>query len=241
MSTFILIHGSWHGAWNWHKVVPQLQKAGHTAIALDLPGHGRNWTPPADISLQDYVDCVCRAIDEQTEPVILVGHSRSGIVLSQVAEYRPDKIKLTIYLAAYLIPGGQAMLPMALSDTDALILPNLILDQKQGWHMLKEEAFKPALYADCPDEDLALCRSLLTPEPNAPSATPLQLTGENFGRVPRVYIECLQDRAVSPKLQKQMYTALSCQKVISMNTSHSPFFSAPEQLTGHLLTLERDY
>lgn len=95
-----------------------------------------------------------------------------------------------------------------------LILPNLIVNQEEGWHMLKENAFRDALYADCPDEIVELAQTLLTPEPNIPGATPLQLTEENYGRVPRVYIECLQDRAISPSLQKQMYTAVSCQKVI---------------------------
>lgn len=52
MSTFILVHGSWHGAWNWHKVVPLLEKAGHKAIALDMPGHELDKTPLAEVTLQ---------------------------------------------------------------------------------------------------------------------------------------------------------------------------------------------
>jgi len=68
-------------------------------------------------------------------------------------------------------------------------------------------------------------------------ATPVAVTQENFGRVPRVYIECLQDRAIPPALQKQMYTATPCRNVLSMDTSHSPFFSAPRALADHLLAL----
>lgn len=237
MSTYVLIHGSWHGPWCWYKIVPRLEKAGHKTIALDLPGHGREWTPPRDVSMQSYVDCVCTVLDHQPEPVILVGHSRGGIVISQTAEHRPEKIKTLVYLAAFLIPNGEAMLPTALSDTESLIVSNLTVNEEQGWHMLKAEAFKDALYADCSDEDVALARALLTPEPNAPVATPLQTSNENFGRIPRVYIECLQDRGVSPSLQKKMYTAVPCQKVISMNTSHSPFLSAPEELVSHLTAL----
>lgn len=166
-----------------------------------------------------------------------MGHSRGGIVISQAAEYRPQKIKTLVYLAAYLIPNGEAMLPTALGDTESLIGPNLILDEAQGWHMLKAEAFKDALYGDCADEDVALAAALLTPEPNAPVATPLQTSPTNLGRVPSAYIECLQDRGVTPSLQRKMYTAASCQRVISMNTSHSPFFSAPEELVSHLIAL----
>ncbi len=237
MSTYILVHGSWHGAWCWYKVIPLLEKAGHRAIALDLPGHGRDWTPASAVTMQSYVDAVCKVLDAQAEPVILVGHSRGGIVVSQTAEHRPEKIKMLVYLTAYLIPDGEAMLPTALSDTESLIGPNLVLDEEQGWHMLKAEAFRGALYGDCSDEDVALASALLTPEPNAPVATPLQTSAENLGRIPSVYIECLQDRGVSPSLQKKMYTAGACQRVISMHTSHSPFFSAPEELVSHLTAL----
>lgn len=48
MKTFILIHGSWHSAWNWHKVIPILEQQGHKVIAVDLPGMGRDKTPIQD-------------------------------------------------------------------------------------------------------------------------------------------------------------------------------------------------
>jgi pimeloyl-ACP methyl ester carboxylesterase len=237
MSTYVLIHGSWHGAWCWYKIIPLLEQAGHKAIALDLPGHGRDWTAARDVSMQSYVDSVCKILDAQTEPVILVGHSRGGIVISQTAEQRPKKIRTLVYLAAFLIPNGEAMLPTALSDTESLIVSNLVVNEEQGCHMLKAEAFREALYADCSEEDVALATALLTPEPNAPVATPLNLSEEKFGRVERVYIETLRDKGVTPTLQKKMYTASSCQKVISLETSHSPFLSAPEKLVSHLASL----
>jgi pimeloyl-ACP methyl ester carboxylesterase len=237
MSTYVLIPGSWHGAWCWYKIIPLLEQAGHTAIALDLPGHGRDWTAARDISMQSYVDSVRKILDAQPEPAILVGHSRGGIVISQTAEYRPEKIQTLVYLAAYLIPNGDAMLPTALGDTESLIASNLVLNEAEGYHMLKQEVFKAALYADCSQEDVALATALLTPEPNAPVATPLNLSDENFGRVARVYIETLQDKGVTPSLQKKMYTATLCQKVISMTTSHSPFLSAPEELVSYLTSL----
>jgi pimeloyl-ACP methyl ester carboxylesterase len=236
MNTYVFIHGSWHGAWCWYKIVPLLEAAGHKAIAIDLPGHGRDWTAAGDVTMQSYVDSVVKVLDEQAEPVILVGHSRGGIVISQTAEARPDKIKVLVYLAAFLIPNGEPMIQTALSDSESLIVANLNLNEAAGWHMLKEEAFKDALYGDCSAEDLALARSLLTPEPNAPVGTPLQLSESNFGRIPRVYIETLQDKGVTPGVQKKMYTATPCQQVLSLNTSHSPFLSAPQSLVEHLLT-----
>jgi pimeloyl-ACP methyl ester carboxylesterase len=237
MSTYVLIHGSWHGAWCWYKIIPLLEQAGHKAIALDLPGHGRDWTAARDVSMQSYVESVCNILDAQPEPVILVGHSRGGIVISQAAEHRPEKIRTLVYLAAFLIPNGEAMLPTALSDTESLIVSNLVVNEEQGYYMLKAEAFREALYADCSEEDVALATALLTPEPNAPVAMPMHITQEHFGRIPRMYIETLRDRGVSPSLQKKMYTALPCQMVMSMETSHSPFFSAPQELVRHLTSL----
>ena len=46
MSTYVLIHGSWHGAWCWYKIIPLLEQVGHKAITLDLPGHGRDGMNP---------------------------------------------------------------------------------------------------------------------------------------------------------------------------------------------------
>ena len=105
MKTFILIHGSWHNAWNWHKVIPILQSAGHQVFAVDLPGMGRDKTPIQEVKLATSVQKICDLIDTIEEKVILVGHSKNGIVVSQVAEYRSEKIEKLIYLAAYLIPN----------------------------------------------------------------------------------------------------------------------------------------
>lgn len=237
MATFVLVHGSWHGAWCWYKIIPRLRAAGHTATAVDLPGHGRRWDIAKTVTLQDYVDAVLQVLDGHQEPVILVGHSRGGIVISQTAEERPEKIKALVYLAAFLIPDGEAMLPIALSDRGSLIVGNLTLNEDDGWHMLKAEAVREALYEDCSEQDAALASLLLTPEPNAPVATPLHLTQERFGKVPRVYIETRKDKGVTPALQGRMYKRLACEKVIHMDTGHSPFLSAPEQLARHLISL----
>jgi len=237
MSTYVLIHGSWHGAWCWYKIIPLLQQAGHKAIALDLPGHGRDWRAPREVSLQRYVESVCNVLDAQAESVILVGHSRGGIVISQTAEHRSDKIRTLVYLAAFLIPNGETLMTTALSDPDSLIISNTVVNQEQGSTMLKAEAFRDALYGDCSQEDIVLATALLTAEPIAPSATPLSLSEEHFGRIPRVYIETLQDKGVTPALQKKMYTVTPCQQIISMDTSHSPFLSQPQQLASHLTSL----
>jgi hypothetical protein len=77
-----------------------------------------------------------------------------------------------------------------------------------------------------------LAKVLLSAEPVITGMTPLQLTEKNYGRVPRFYIECTEDRAVTSFIQRKMYAETPCQKVYSMATSHSPFFSKPQELSA---------
>lgn len=147
------------------------------------------------------------------------------------------------YAALDVLEAGQPLIVLCYSQGEPVSFTNpfqnLILNEEQGYSTFKEEApFKEILGADCSDEEIEWAKSLLGPEPLAPSVTPVHITAENYNRVPRVYIETLRDRAISPSLQKKMYTALPCQKIISMETSHASFFSAPEELVRHLSSLE---
>ena len=234
MKTFILIHGSWHSAWNWHKVVPLLEKHGHRAIAIDLPGMGRDKTPIQQVKFQTTVQKICELIDSIPGKVILVGHSKNGIMISQAAEYRPHKIEKLIYLAAYLIPDGKTQREYSIQDTGAILKPYVTMHEELGAHTLQPEIYKEGLYADCEDDITGLAKMLLSHEPVESGITPLKLSEENFGSVPRVYIECTEDRAVTPFIQRKMYTEMPCEKVFSMPTSHSPFFSRPKELVDIL-------
>ena len=237
MSSYVLVHGSWHAAWCWYKIVPRLKAAGHQVSAIDLPGHGKDHTPPGDVTMQDYVDSIGQAIHSMDEPVILVGHSRGGIAITQAAEAHAERIRRLVYLAAYLVPSGQTIIPLFMSDADTLVRPNLIVNREEGWDMLKPEIFRAALYADCSDDDVALAHALLTPEPGAPAATPISTTSQRWGSIPRTYIHLRNDLAVSGPLQQRMFTAIPCEEIIPMDTSHSAYFSAPDELVGHLASL----
>lgn len=239
MKTFILIHGSWHSAWNWHRIIPILEKAGHTAIAIDLPGMGRDKTPVQQITMKTSVDAICQVIDRIDGNVILVGHSKNGIMISQAAEYRPDKIEKLVYLAAYLIPNGKTQREYSMQDTGGVLKPYVTMHEELRATTLQPPIYKEGLYADCDDSITELAKLLLSHEPIASGNTPLQLTDENFGRVPRVYIECTEDRAVTPFIQRKMYTELPCERVYSLASSHSPFFSCPQELSDILINLCR--
>jgi pimeloyl-ACP methyl ester carboxylesterase len=233
-----LVHGAWHGGWCWHKVVARLRRAGKRATAPDLPSLGRDRTPIEKITLQSWTDSVCGHLDEEDEPVILVGHSRAGAVISQVAEARPQKVRTLVYLAGYLLADGESVAQRALLDERSLVTPNMVLAPDRKSSTLRDAAARDALYGECTDEDVVLALSLLAPEAVAPLKTPIRTSAENFGRAPRVYIECRRDRAVSLSEQRRMVSAIPCRQVISMDTDHSPFLSAPDELTAHLLSLQ---
>lgn len=231
MKTFVLVHGSWHSAWNWHKVTPLLEKAGHKVVAIDLPGMGRDKTSIEKVSMKTSVDKICSVIDCLNDKVILVGHSKNGIMISQAAEYRSDKIEKLIYLAAYLIPNGKTQREYSMLDAEGVLNPYVDFNEGTKSTTLRPEIYKEGLYADCDDDITELAKVLLSHEPFETAVTPLQLTDEKFGSIPRYYIECTEDRAVTPFIQRKMYEETPCRKIYRMAASHSPFFSQPKKLT----------
>lgn len=236
--TFVLVHGAWHGGWCWEKLAPLLEERGHRVVAVDLPGHGGDGTPVSEVTLAAYADHVAGALDEQSEPVVLVGHSMGGAVISEAAERRPEKIKLLVYLTAFLLPNDRSLTETAQTDEESIVFPNADVDEERGVITIHADAAQEVFYADCPQEDVERAVGRLIPQPLAPFATPVGV-GEAFGRVRRAYVECLQDRAIGPATQRRMYTELPCETVVSLETSHSPFLSAPEELAGHLDSLAR--
>jgi pimeloyl-ACP methyl ester carboxylesterase len=233
MATFVLIHGSWHGAWCWYKVAPRLIAAGHRVIVPDLPAHGRAWrTVRGFVTLNQMVRAVTRLIDPEPEPVIIVAHSRGGIVASRVAELRPERVAKVVYLAAFMLLDGERVAEYFLADRASLLQGHVAIDRVRATDMIDLEICDEALYADCSADDRALARTLLTPEPSLPALTRLRLT-DRYRRVPRCYIELTEDRAVSIAAQRGFLARQPC-PTLSLRASHSAYFSVPDELVAKL-------
>lgn len=233
-SLFVLVHGAWHGSWCWEKVVPLLESAGHKVIAEDLPGHGNDKTPLKGTSLKLYTQSVVSLINQQQEPVILVGHSLGGMIITSVAEQIPDKISKLVYLTAY-VPLNISLIRLAARDRDSQIRSAV---QLKGWTvMIKRDAARALFYHDCPDEDVQRAKERLGPEPIPPVFRKIQVSDDRFGSVVKIYIKATEDQAISLQMQEYMCGSISFQKIIEMKTGHSPFYSAPEELSEHLLAL----
>lgn len=229
--TFILIHGSWHSAWNWHKVTPLLENEGHTVYAIDLPGMGRDKTPIEKVTFDSTIQVLCRLIDNIPGKVILVAHSKNGIMISQLAELRPNKVEKLIYVAAVLVANGKCASDYFKQDEKEVLGDYISYDAKTKSSVLSPKIFKEGLYHDCADEITDMAKVLLSNEPRESAYAILKLTEQNYGKIPRYYIECTEDRAITSWLQEKMLREMPCAKVYKLASSHSPFFSKPKELT----------
>ena len=232
---FVLVHGAWHGAWAWYKTKTQLELLGNTVTVVDLPSHGIDRTPPETVSLDDYVNRVVEAIDDAGEPVILVGHSLAGIVISQAAEARPDAVDKLVYLAALLLQDGQSVFDIIALAPDAPLVADMILGN--GTVDVNRDAAADLFYNLSPQADITLAASLMVANPLYPMVTPISITEENFGSVPRYYIATTDDNTIPSDMQTYMYTAMPCDEVFTIHSDHSPFFSRPALLTAVLLQI----
>jgi len=238
MAIFILVHGAAHGGWCWEKVAPILESRGHKVCAPDLPGLGKDQTPPANVTLADNVEKISRLLDKMEEPVILVGHALGGVTISQVAEARRRKLKALVYVCGLMPPSGKTSREMTASDPDALFRRSREVSPDGMTYTFARNQLPAMFYADVSPEDRYRAMERLRPQPLVISTTPLSLTEDRYGSVPRWYIECTRDNAVALARQRAMVKTLPC-KVISMECGHTPFYSAPEELADNLETISK--
>jgi pimeloyl-ACP methyl ester carboxylesterase len=236
MSTYVLVHGGWAGSWVWERVAPMLAAEGHNVIAVDLPAHGSDPTPLEAVTLDTYVDRVAAVLRNRVEPVILVGHSSGGVVVTQLAEQCPERLLSAVFISAFVPADGQTLFDLFSTDTESVLLSGFIASEDGTRATVAEGVFGEALFADCSESDLRAFIARAVPEPLRALA-PVKVTPERFGSVPKVFVQCLRDRALSPALQQQMLAAAQCQRVLSIDTGHMPMYAAPEKLADMLLTI----
>ena len=237
MTTYVLVHGAWHGAWCWHKLVPEINSLGHRAVTLDLPGHGNDTTPRESITLKNYATRIIQVLDAINEKVVLVGHSMGGMAISAAAQRRPERLKALVYLSAFLPRNGESLYSIEERNPRPSVPVNLVPAPDGKTAMVNPDRVTELFYHDCSAEDIAFATSHLTPQPLELLSTPVKITDAKFGSVPRYYIECTDDHAISIELQRDMVAASPCAEIISLHTSHSPFFSRPVELAQALVRL----
>lgn len=241
MARMVLVHGAFAGAWNWEPVLPGLRAAGHTAEAIDLPGHGADTTPVGEVSLDRYASRVCEVLNDGP-PAVLVGHSMGGMVITQAAARVPEKITSLIYVTAFVPSDGECLLdlthyPEAAGD---LIQANLVLAGEPQVATLSDAAAREAIYNCCTEEQAAWAVARRGPQPAAPMEQPFELEQRNkaaFEALPRRYVVTSQDRCIRPPMQRLMLERAGCNPVIELDTDHAPQISRTDELVAALLQL----
>jgi pimeloyl-ACP methyl ester carboxylesterase len=234
---FLLVHGAWHGAWCWYKVIPELQALGHAATAIDLPGHGVDRTPTADVTLDRWVARVGEALEAIDGPVVLVGHSMGGVVITAAAEKYAERIAGLVYLTAIVLRPGESMMDNPVKASPREFMAGFEPSADGASIRFREELLREAFYADCSEADVTLARLCLVPQASSIMRAPVHATGARWGAIPRSYVSCRDDRALTLDGQREMLERVGFTRVVDMEGSHSPFFSRPAELAARLVEL----
>ena len=222
--TFILVHGLGHGGWCWERTKRELEARGHAVIAPDLPLK----------SLSDDADVVARLVNDH-EGSILVGHSYGGLVISAAAVRAEGSIQHLVYLAAAMLGAGEDYFTlMAEHGTD--LSANLI-ESDGALLTVSPDKAAPAFYGECDEPTAQAAVAQLRPTSiqcwNLVSPVP-----EPWREIHSTYIVCARDAAMPPGAQRVL--ARKARRVAELDTDHSPFLSANNELCDLLSSCAED-
>jgi hypothetical protein len=219
VATFGLIHGAWHGAWCWERLVGELERLGHHGIAMDLP------CDDPEASFTTYADHVARALADVTRPLVLVGHSLGGVTLPlAAARVGADR---QVYLAAILHPaldrpGGPSQhVPGRFKD---------LVRFSDGSHRWRSAALaREILYDRCPADDATWAFERLRTQHTARpwAAVPVP---DPWPASPVSAIVCSGDRVVEPAWGRWAAREILGVEPVILDADHSPFLSRPAAL-----------
>ena len=243
----VLVHGAWQGSWSFAAWRPLLQARGWQVHAVDLPGNG--WPPLADApaSLDAYTAHVVAVVRAIGQPVALLGHSGGGQTVAQVAEAVPDQIAVLVYLAGMMLPSGQTyadFVRQAAVDDPALASAGIgaHLDWLDGGRVsqVQPDGARRLFLHDVEPGAAQAAIDLLRPQPETGRQMRNRLSAERFGRVPRVYLGCRDDRSLLWPLQQRMQRLTPGALALDLDCGHVPQLAQPAALTHLLLpALER--
>ncbi|KAI3808959.1 hypothetical protein L1987_24922 [Smallanthus sonchifolius] len=215
---FVFIHGAGGGSWCWYNIKCLMYNSGYTVTCIDLKGTGIDPSDPSKIlSFDAYnkplIDFLSSLLDH--EHVVLVGHSAGGLSVTDASCKFPEKISLTVYIAATMLKVGFST-PQDIKDGEPDVSEfGDVYDFKYGsgpsqpptGAIVKKEFQGKLLYNMSPLEDFTLAAMLLRPAPvYAFQRAEFKEGKEGVEKVPRVYIKMVYDRVVKPEQQERMIT-----------------------------------
>jgi pimeloyl-ACP methyl ester carboxylesterase len=217
--TVVLVHGAFADGSSWSKVIPLLEAKGLRVVAVQNPLS----------SLAADADAAKRVIDTAPGPVILVGHSWGGQVISQAGVN--DKVKALVYVAAFALPKGQSVNGASAGGPPAPWLAELQPDAA-GYVRLSDKAVATYFAQDLPAADIAVVAA--TQGPTFGGAFDDKLTEAAYLTRPSWYIVATKDGMIPPPVEEAMAAGIMA-KVTAIEGSHVVMLSQPEAVAKVIL------
>lgn len=241
MSTFVLVHGSWHDGSAWEPVIRHLEGKGHRAFAPTMAGHGKGADKRVTHArcTQSIVDFI---VSRNLTDVVLVGHSFGGTIIAKVAEAIPDRLRRLVFWNAFVLRDGHC-----LNDEVPPHYRELFEDQVK--HSLDNTVMLPfAIWREAfiNDGDLALAQSTyaqLSPEPYGLFTEKLDMKKFYSLNLPRSYLNCTEDHALPHGewcWHPRMSSRLGLFRLVQMAGSHETIFTNPVGLAEKIIEASRD-
>ncbi|WP_163099037.1 alpha/beta hydrolase [Peribacillus alkalitolerans] len=194
--TFVLVHGSWADSSFWRGISEELRNLGHIVYTPDLPGHGqdKNKNVTHSIITKSVVDYI--HVHDLTN-IILVGHSFGGSVIQKVAERIPERIRRLVFWNAFVINDGESLADQFPSSIQQFFLG--LANQSSDNTILLPFPFFRDIFVNLADHTLAqYLYKQITPEPAKPFGEKLNLKKFFQLKIPKSYINLLEDTATPP-------------------------------------------
>jgi hypothetical protein len=229
---FVLVHGGLHGAWCWRLLIPQLERLGHHALPVELPGHGERVAERA--TLAGYRDTL---LDVLRPDDVLVGHSLGTTAITLAAD-AAESVGHLVYLAGAVPVEGRpvsrasaeiAGAPLALTEEEAFFQANLRVTPDRAAFTLDDPAAVRCFYHDCPPELADWACRRLTPQQFGVLAEPVSVPRFWTLDPARSYVLCADDRAWPARVSAIHADRLGV-RPWTIPGSHSPFLSRPGPL-----------
>lgn len=222
MTTFVLVPGAWLGGWVWKKVIPPLEQKGHEAYAVTLTGMGeRVHLASKDIGIETAIQDVLNVIKyNDLDDFILLGHSFAGKVVAAVADRKPKKVRVLLYLDAFRPRNVRT--PQG-SFTDAI---------GAGLTIPITEEILDSTGKDVQGADREWMLSKATPWPTKYAGDPVILS-ENFDSVKKAYIFCTGGGDNVDEILKEKLDG----PVRVIESGHWPMITKPDELVENMLSL----
>ncbi|MEU9279553.1 alpha/beta fold hydrolase [Streptomyces sp. NPDC048342] len=211
--TILLVHGAWHGAWCWEKLVPELESRGWDVATVDLPSASAQAEQTA--GMYDDARVIRETLSAIPGPVAVVAHSYGGIPATEAAA-EADNVSHLVYLAAFQFEEGDSLAGQsggALPAGDTGTLP-------------PDPGHREYFYNGVTDDDAAWAAERLVPQSIRSFSEPL--TATSWKDVESRYIVCESDNAIPPAFQQGM--AARAGRTYQLPSGHSAFLSMPAEL-----------